>query len=609
MKVHPFGENYASPSLGPDRAAAASASHPRPVGIHLAHTKRSMGTMHPLLSRAALLFGLGLLAGGGGRLARERYAPPDHLPGLTVDGIELAGANGAHALDEGGVRAFVASRAAALQGRQVRLRVGAEPASLGGQPQTAGADLASETRTLGELGVSVDVEAVVLRVLALEHDGDLLERAGLVRRAKEGRIDVPLELRIDQRVARLLVDHLKEETDKAPVSARLDLEHRTVIPEQTGRYIDPWAATAAILQAARDPAVLVVTLPTADFPARHTSELLAKLDVHAVLGEYDTYFSRQGDQHRRGQNIDVAAAKIDGLVILPGEIVSFNSIVGERSEQNGFAKSWEIFKGEMVEGVGGGTCQVASTFHAAAFFGGMDVLERLPHSRPSAYIPMGLDATVVYPIVDLKIRNPFDFAVVMHAKVEGNRLRMELLGTRKVARVGFARELVESFPYKRKVTEEQKLAWSKRVVLKQHGIRGYKVKRSRTLQYGSGKYKKESNVDVYPATTEIYEVPPGFDEALLPPLPGEENKVDSDGEGSTPTPALAASAPGPSGGPAGDTARLPTMPTPATPPASSAPPSSIVQADGTTLNVQVAPGAHAPTKAQATPPKSLSINR
>ena len=557
--------------------------------------------MNPLLGRAALLFGLGLLAGGGARFARERYAPSDHLPGLKVDGVEVPTASGTGLVDPEALRAFVVSRSDALRTRQVRLRVsGSEKDASDGasaDPVNEGPELASETRALGDLGVTVDVDAVVRRVLVLEREGDLLERADLARRAKNGDIDVPLAPQIDAHVAMSLVDHLKEETDAAPISARLDLEHRTVIPEHNGRYLDPWAAVEAILRAAEDPAILVITLPQARFPARHTSELLSKLDVHAVLGEYDTYFSRQGDQHRRGQNIDVAAAKIDGLVILPGEIVSFNSVVGERSEENGFAKSWEIFKGEMVEGVGGGTCQVASTFHAAAFFGGLDVVERLPHSRPSAYIPMGLDATVVYPIVDLKIRNPFDFAVVMHAKVVGNRLHMELLGTKKVARVGFARDLVETFPYKRKVTEEQKLSWSRRVVLKQHGIRGYKIKRSRTLQYGNGKYRKETNVDLYPATTEIYEVPPGFDVSLLPPLPSDE----SDDADTPATPATPAPTP--------PAAAASATPSPAPPPSPAAAPSAIVLADGTTLDVKLAPGAHAPTQAQAAPPKTVSITR
>ena len=74
----------------------------------------------------------------------------------------------------------------------------------------------------------------------------------------------------------------------------------------------------------------------------------------------------------------------------------------------------------MVEGTGGGTCQVASTLHAIAFFGGLDIVQRLPHSRPSGYIPAGLDATVVYPVVDLKLRNPFTFPVVVHATVSAN---------------------------------------------------------------------------------------------------------------------------------------------------------------------------------------------
>jgi vancomycin resistance protein YoaR len=541
-----------------------------------------MGIMHPLLGRAALVFGIGLLAGGGAAFAQERYAPSDWLPGLKVDGVEVP-LSQAGGVDPAAIRALVVARAEALRARKVSLRVAL--------PEDPGADLASEAHSLGELGIKVDVDAAVRRVLALEHDGDLIERARLTRRAKHGDIDVPLLPEIDAAMAWPALDHLKEESDAAAISARLDLEHRTVIPEKNGRYVDPWAGMDAILLAARDPAAIVVTIPSASFPARHTSELLSTIDVHTVLGEYDTYFSRQGDQRKRGQNIDVAATKIDGLVILPAEIVSFNDAVGERSEENGFAKSWEIFKGEMVEGVGGGTCQVASTFHAAAFFGGLDVLERLPHSRPSAYIPMGLDATVVYPIVDLKIRNPFDFPVVMHAKVTGNHLHMELLGPKKVAKVGFARDVVETFPYKRKVTEEAKLAWSKHVVLKQHGIRGYRIKRSRTLQFATGKFKKETNVDLYPPTTEIYEVPPGFDVSLLPPLPEDK---DDDAAPAAPAPPAASAAP-----PVASAA----------PSASATAPSAIVLADGTTLDVEVAKGAHAPTRAQYAPPKTVSITR
>src|SRR5690606_24218887 len=97
------------------------------------------------------------------------------------------------------------------------------------------------------------------------------------------------------------------------------------------------------------------------------------------------------------------------------------------------------------------------TLYAASFFGGLEVLERLPHSRPSAYIPMGLDATVVYPAVDLKIRNPYPFPVVVHAKTIGNKLRVELLGKAKPVRVRFEREVLATIPYKRKIEEDPTL--------------------------------------------------------------------------------------------------------------------------------------------------------
>jgi vancomycin resistance protein YoaR len=421
--------------------------------------------------------------------------------------------------------------------------------------------------------------------------GNWFDRAERARRAARGAIDVPLEPRLNEAVTRPIIERIKEWTDRSPVSARLDLDHHQVVGEKPGLYVDEEGALAAIAHAAEqagsDKDIGEVVIPTRSFPPHVSRAFVEKVDVNVVLADYATGFSRAGDQARRGKNIDVAASKIDGLVLAPGELVSFNGIVGERSQDNGFQKSWEIFKGEMVEGVGGGTCQVASTFYAAVFFGGLDVTERLPHSRPSAYIPMGLDATVVYPIVDLKVRNPFDFPVVVHATVTKNQLRMQLLGAKKPAKVSFVRELVAAFAYPRKVTFEGKLRYSQRVVLKQHGIRGYKIKRTRTLLFSDGTRKKEENTDLYPATAEIYEVPPEFDVELLPPMPAEN--VDQ-GEGDDTTP-VAVTPP---------TTAAPATPTPAEP----------CKGDcGKPLVVTEAPGAHTPTEAQAKPPKTFALYR
>jgi vancomycin resistance protein YoaR len=187
--------------------------------------------------------------------------------------------------------------------------------------------------------------------------------------------------------------------------------------------------------------------------------------------------------------------------------------------ENGFAEAPEIYKGELRPGIGGGTCQVSGTLHAAAYLGGIDVVERANHSRPSGYIRMGLDATVVFPTVDLKLRNPYDFPIVIHAAIDKGTLAFELHGRRRPATVSFDTATVGTADYKRKVEELATLPEGK-VVLKQHGIRGYSVKKTRTIHLADGSEKVEVTTDTYPPTFEIYQVPPGTDvETALPPLP------------------------------------------------------------------------------------------
>jgi vancomycin resistance protein YoaR len=536
----------------------------------------------PTLTRVCILAFV-LLAVGAGGLREERRLAPADLPGLMVDGAVippgvLAGA-------------FVSARAEARLHRRVRLTVNGQDVARVG----TGFDASDRTVSLAELGVTIDEARVVGRVASERHAGTWFERVERAKEAAKGGIDIPLEPRVDDAVARPIVLRIKEWIDRSPVSARLDLDHHQVVGEKDGLYVDAEGTLAAIARMAEDPDTAIgdIVVPTRGFPPHMSRAFVEKVDIGAVMSEYATFFSRTGDQARRGKNIDVAASKIDGLVLAPGELVSFNDIVGERSEDNGFQKSWEIFKGEMVEGIGGGTCQVASTFYATVFFGGLDVTERLPHSRPSAYIPLGLDATVVYPVVDLKVRNPYDFPVVVHASVVKNQLKMQLLGAKKPAKVSFVRDLVAAYAYPRKVNFESKLRYSKRVVLKQHGIRGYKIKRTRTLVFKDGTTKKEENTDLYPATAEIYDVPPDFDVALLPPLP--EDNVDETEDKSAPKADGADDDDDDAPKTAAPVAASPAVPASTTP---------VVP-----LVVTEAPGAHAPTEAQSKPPKTLTFQR
>ncbi|MGA7124003.1 MAG: VanW family protein [Polyangiaceae bacterium] len=438
------------------------------------------------------------------------------LPGLRVGGVALVRGTP--------VRTQLEARARALQDRPVRLIV----------RDGASARVAADS-TLGTLGVSVDIDSVLACAWGLGRSGDMATRAHLADRARVGALDVPLQSSVDLRVAVERLLPLKEDLDVAPVAARLDVERHSSVPERDGRALDVDGAIAAIAHAAADPNAVEIELPFAVVPPQVTTASLATIDVSHLLASFATYFSRRGDQAQRAQNIEVAAAHLDGLVIEPGELVSFNDVVGARSGDNGFQKAFEIFKGEMVEGTGGGTCQVASTLHAIAFFGGLDIVQRLPHSRPSAYLPVGLDATVVYPVVDLKLRNPYSFPVVVHTTVGTNDVTMQLLGADKPVRVALLRSVLSRTPFERKIVADPTIARPKR---KQKGIDGMKLLRKRLLVSRGGPSRVETSRDNYPPTTEIWKVPVGFDDAELPPL-GEDLPNPDGPDSSPPAPAHA----------------------------------------------------------------------
>lgn len=443
-------------------------------------------------------------AGGALAFAKAELFPTDGAVarGVRVGGVAAAPGEAPHAAAERAAQRVLA--------RRVTLT-------------WAGAPL-FET-TVAELGGAVDVEAVASSVESVGRRGGLFARLDEALRARRGEIDLPVRvsLPIEPLAARL--GRIKEEADTAPRAARFDVAHKTASAHAPGRYVDVYGAAgaidAALLAAAPGDAGVTAAAPAFEIAPRASQSAVAAIDVSAVLSRFETHFGYVGDQVGRAQNIRRAAEGMEGVVLMPGEVVSFNANVGARSVDNGFAEAPEIYKGELRDGIGGGTCQVSGTLHAAAYAGGVDIVERANHSRPSGYIRMGLDATVVYPTVDLKLKNPYDFPIVLHRTIDKGTLTFELLGARKPATVSFETQTVGSAPFKRKVEESSALAEGK-VRLKQKGIRGYSVKKTRVIHLEGGRERVEVTTDTYPPTFEIYQVAPGTDlEQALPPLPDD----------------------------------------------------------------------------------------
>ena len=136
--------------------------------------------------------------------------------------------------------------------------------------------------------------------------------------------------------------------------------------------------------------------------AKVTTEQATALGIKEKMGDFTTQFPHAP---YRNVNIGTAAAKINGTLLKPGETFSLNKIVGERTKENGFTEGNIISGGKFVLDLGGGVSQSATTTFNAAFFAGLKILEHKAHSVYISRYPVGREATVAWPSVDLKFLN------------------------------------------------------------------------------------------------------------------------------------------------------------------------------------------------------------
>lgn len=377
----------------------------------------------------------------------------------------------------GAVGGAKASRAASLTAPLAPKNLGKDPAAataLLGKSVEVKVGQDSIVKTWGELGIEVDADE-----------------------AKDPTGALPVRVNRERALATLR--EIKSHYDRAPISAFLDLEARKIVDDEPGQGIDLWGSLPRLEAAARAgaPSVELRAIPVA---ASVTKASLGIDDISQVLGTFTTKFSVADKE--RNFNLKLAASKINGFVMKPGQEFSFNGTVGERSEKEGYKVAHVITAGEMVDGLAGGTCQISTTLFGASFFAGLDIVKTTTHSRPSVYTPLGFDATVVWPNVDLKLANPYDFPVAIHYRVAGGEATVEILGKKRPwDKVTFERKVEETEPYPTEERLDDALPLDA-TMIDQAGFEGYKLTRFRRF-YKDGKQKKSEKWDVtYKPVTE-----------------------------------------------------------------------------------------------------------
>lgn len=150
-----------------------------------------------------------------------------------------------------------------------------------------------------------------------------------------------------------------------------------------------------------------------------------KEDIDCIDSKISSYTTIYSTGTGRAKNVEIGAERINGTLLMPGESFSLNKVVLARTRANGYKTAPEYRNGKVVDGVGGGICQVSTTVYGAQLRAGILPIERHPHSMTVSYAPIGLDAAIAGDILDLKFENPYDYPVYIYTNTSGGRLTVE----------------------------------------------------------------------------------------------------------------------------------------------------------------------------------------
>ncbi len=285
--------------------------------------------------------------------------------------------------------------------------------------------------------------------------------ASLIELPVAGNTDVA----ITGRGAEEYLERLSATVTRKPQNARFQLTATgkiVVRPSAPGLLLDLPATAKAIAVAAfsaeQRTANLVVRVAE---PARTTADAKA-MGITGVVSSYTTTY---GGTPGRLSNVQLVSELIDGTLIAPGGTFSFNETTGERTAEKGFQEAPVIINGELQNGLGGGVCQVSTTVFNAAYESGLPIAARANHALYISHYPLGRDATVNFPDLDMRFTNDTGHWLLLRTFVGAGSLTVNLYGTPVNRRVESTTEpLVETGPVPVKETDEPALAKGKRLV-------------------------------------------------------------------------------------------------------------------------------------------------
>jgi vancomycin resistance protein YoaR len=242
--------------------------------------------------------------------------------------------------------------------------------------------------------------------------------------------DVPLQFEVDMARARRMMKTLSSKVNHAPANAILDVNLDGTVMLRGGEGAElAIEGSAQRVRAALEntPPQNYIELVVTRQPGTSTLRQFRHL-----LAEYSTPY----DASIRGRtnNLKMAAQNVNGTVIQPGKIFSTNTAIGPRNAAAGWKEAKMFVDGQVVDGVGAGICQCATTLYNTALLANFPIVERHPHSFRVNYAPASRDATIYWGQKDMKFRNNSGGPIYVQTFVRSNRFYARIFGTKPLTK-------------------------------------------------------------------------------------------------------------------------------------------------------------------------------
>lgn len=342
----------------------------------------------------------------------------------------------------------------------------------------------------GTTGVKIDHATIRQRVIA-----DL-------NRLKDSNVEIEV---IKVKPEKVNIDEIQSAITKKVQNAEYISDTGVLVDQIIGIEIEDVEEAKKIAESVTEEGMqfsvkLKITLPET------TIESVLEELFKDTLSTYTTNYNVK--EKERSENVRLAADTINDVILMPGQEFSYNNVVGERTTERGYKVAKVYQEGQVVDGLGGGICQVSSTLYNAVVKADLEVLERRNHSLPVSYVKLGRDATVVYGSVDFRFRNNQQYPIRIESSASGGTLTIKICGiqTNSDRTVDIETETVAVLNFTEKNIEDASLPMGTSKII-QTGKKGYKVKSYRvTKENGVEVERKLISTDTYSPIAQIKKV-------------------------------------------------------------------------------------------------------